>query len=72
MKEEKYKAPYVSRGAFPSLVNRREFLKRLGTLGGGIVVYFSIGDLSGWAQSAPFDLLFKNIPTDFNAYLRIG
>ena len=25
-------------------VNRREFLKRLGVLGGGIIVYFTVGD----------------------------
>ena len=43
-------------------VTRREFLKRMGLLGGGIVVYVSIGDPLSWAQQA----------ADFNAFLRIG
>ena len=43
-------------------VTRREFLKRMGLLGGGIVVYVSIGDPLSWAQQ----------PADFNAFLRIG
>jgi nicotinate dehydrogenase subunit B len=43
-------------------VTRRQFLKRMGLLGGGIVVYVSFGDPLSWAQQ----------PTDFNAFLRIG
>ncbi|UCF93415.1 MAG: xanthine dehydrogenase family protein molybdopterin-binding subunit [Desulfobacterales bacterium] len=43
-------------------LSRREFLKRMGLLGGGVVVYVSVGDPSSWAQP----------PTDFNAFLRIG
>ncbi|MGD8499501.1 MAG: molybdopterin-dependent oxidoreductase, partial [Phycisphaerales bacterium] len=43
-------------------LTRREFLQRMGLLGGGIVVYVSVGDPSSWAQQ----------PTDFNAFLRIG
>lgn len=58
--------------ASPSPVNRRGFLKRLGTLGGGIVIYFSLGDASAWAQSRRGGSLFQNSPTDFNTFLRIG
>ena len=43
-------------------LTRREFLKRMGLLGGGIVVYVSVGDPSSRAQQ----------PTDFNAFFRIG
>jgi nicotinate dehydrogenase subunit B len=43
-------------------VTRRQFLKRMGLLGGGIVVYVSIGYSWASAQQA----------TDFNAFLRIG
>jgi nicotinate dehydrogenase subunit B len=43
-------------------LTRRQFLKRMGLLGGGIVVYVSIGDSLALAQQLP----------DFNAFLRIG
>ncbi len=31
-------------------LNRRQFLKRFGVLGGGIIVYFAVGDTLTWAQ----------------------
>jgi len=48
--------------ASSSQMTRREFFKRMGLLGGGIVVYMSVGDPSSWAEQ----------PTDFNAFLRVG
>ncbi len=51
-------------------MDRREFLKRMGILGGGIVVYFASGDttyLSGQTQMPR-----SSTPTDFNGFLRIG
>jgi isoquinoline 1-oxidoreductase len=48
-------------------VTRREFLKRMGILSGGIVVYISVGDPLALAQP-----LRNTVPTDFNAFLRIG
>jgi len=57
-------------GAFASM-NRRGFLKRLGLLGGGIVVYFTIGDPSASAR-ARREGMNANVPADFNAYLVIG
>jgi nicotinate dehydrogenase subunit B len=53
-------------------VNRRQFLKRLGVLGGGIIVYFTVGDPLTWAQRRRSGFLGARIPTDFNAFLRIG
>ncbi len=45
--------------------DRRDFLKKMGLLGGGIIVYCAIGDpLKSAAQFGP--------PPDFNAFLRIG
>jgi nicotinate dehydrogenase subunit B len=35
---------------------------------GGILVYFTVGDLSAWARMKRGE----NVPTDFNAFLRIG
>ncbi|UCH22655.1 MAG: molybdopterin-dependent oxidoreductase, partial [Deltaproteobacteria bacterium] len=62
MKNEKYVKPSNPHPAPSSPVTRREFLKRMGLLGGGIIVYVSVGDPSSWAQQ----------PTDFNAFFRIG
>jgi isoquinoline 1-oxidoreductase len=72
MKKDKYMNLDVGNMASPTHVNRREFLKHLSTLGGGIVIYFSLGDLSAWAQREDFSPLLANVPTDFNAFLRIG
>ncbi|UCH07902.1 MAG: molybdopterin-dependent oxidoreductase, partial [Deltaproteobacteria bacterium] len=46
----------------PLSITRREFLKRMGVLGSGIIVYICVGDRSSIAQET----------TDFNAFLRIG
>ncbi|MFC1822629.1 molybdopterin cofactor-binding domain-containing protein [Thermodesulfobacteriota bacterium] len=53
-------------------VNRREFLKRLGLLGGGIIVYFTVGNPTVLARRRRAGFLTGNVPTDFNAFLRIG
>ncbi|MDZ7261649.1 MAG: molybdopterin-dependent oxidoreductase, partial [candidate division KSB1 bacterium] len=52
--------------SFP--VNRRQFLKRFG---GGILILFSIGDLS-ILQAQQQRRRGSDYPTDFNAYLQIG
>jgi len=52
-------------------VNRREFLKRLGLAGGGIIVYFTFGDPTVQARTRREGFLTGNVPTDFNAFLRI-
>ncbi len=46
-------------------MDRREFLK---LAGGGILLYFTVGDLSVLAQQRQG----RSLPTDFNAFLRIG
>jgi isoquinoline 1-oxidoreductase len=59
--ENDIKSSTVRSGSSANLT-RREFLKRMGMLGGGIVVSVSLGDPSSWAQ-----------PTaDFNVFFRIG
>jgi CO/xanthine dehydrogenase Mo-binding subunit len=55
-----------------SSMNRREFLKRLGVLGGGIIIGFNAFDSRLWARTARSGFLGGKIPTDFNAFLRIG
>ncbi len=53
-------------------LNRREFLKRIGVLGGGIIVYFSYGDPLSLAQPAPSEGRRGFAPDDFNAFLAIA
>ncbi|HUL22275.1 MAG TPA: molybdopterin cofactor-binding domain-containing protein, partial [Thermodesulfobacteriota bacterium] len=47
-------------------LSRREFLK---AVGGGIIVFFSVGDLTAQERRPPG---FQELPADFNAFLRIG
>jgi isoquinoline 1-oxidoreductase len=53
-------------------MNRREFLKRMGVLGGGIIIGFHTLDRQAWARRPRTGFLGGGIPTDFNAFLRIG
>ena len=55
-----------------STMNRREFLKRMGVLGGGIIIGFYLPDRHAWARTQRTGFLGAEIPTDFNAFLRIG
>ena len=57
--------------AFPAL-SRREFLKRMGLLGGGLVVYCTLGDTPALARALREGYAGSQVPTDFNAFLRIG
>ena len=62
MEQDPRAAPPAQR-ASPGELTRRDFLKRMGLLGGGIAVYVCVGDSALSAQQAP---------ADFNAFLRIG
>lgn len=62
MKNEKFVKSSNVRPTSSAQMTRREFLKRMGLLGGGIMVYVSFGDPSSWAGSQ----------ADFNAFFRIG
>lgn len=59
------KAPFAS-------LSRRSFLKRMGLLGGGLIIYCAIGDIAAHARAPRTGYSGSNIPTDFNAFLRIG
>ncbi len=62
MKKEKSGDQSFTHMASSLEINRREFFKRIGLLGSGIVIYISLGDPTSWAEQ----------PTDFNAFLGIG
>ena len=53
-------------------VTRREFLKRLGLLGGGLIVYGTVGDMRAFARAAREGYIGARVPVDFNAFLTIG
>ncbi len=65
MKSDKITELYFSDVDKPISYDRREFLKKLG---GGIIVIFSLGELSmlqGWSQNDTEEMV------DFNAFLRV-
>jgi isoquinoline 1-oxidoreductase len=72
MKKEQYGEQDHNHTASSLTINRRQFLKQIGVLGGGIIVYFQVGDPAAWAQRRRGGFLGANIPVDFNAFLRIG
>jgi nicotinate dehydrogenase subunit B len=53
-------------------LSRRQFLKRMGAAGGGLIIYFSTVDPLSWARTPRTGFLGSNIPGDFNAFLKIG
>src|SRR5512135_3098037 len=50
-------------------LNRRDFLR---VTGGGVIVLFAAGDSLLFAQERPGRPMAPNLPSDFNAFLRIG
>jgi len=66
MKEDKYSTIDFGDTTSGFSVNRREFLK---IFGGGILVLFVVGDTFIFQESRDYKV---NIPSDFNAILRIG
>ena len=52
-------------------ISRRAFLKRMGLMGGGLIVYYTVGDISAEARTKRAGFLGGRVPTDFNAFLRI-
>ena len=61
----------IKTSAFSLPVDRREFLKTMGVLGGGILVYCTVGNPFAQAAEGPMPPMML-YPTDWNAYLRIG
>jgi len=53
-------------------VTRREFLKRMGLLGGGLIVYATVGDMPAFARAAREGYKGAKVPVDFNAFLKFG
>ena len=71
IRKENFRGKESGRTPFASL-SRREFLKRMGLLGGGLIIYSTIGDLTAQARAPRVGYAGSNVPTDFNAFLRIG
>ena len=66
MKEDKSPNSEYKHGENPFSLSRRQFLK---AVGGGIIIFFSYGDLTAQERRPPGS---QDLPTDFNAFLRIG
>lgn len=63
----------VPTALLPSMdVNRREFLRTMGLLGGGVVIYFTLGDAIPSTAQAQGHGGGEGTPTDFNAFFRFG
>lgn len=69
MKEEKSVRESSNGAEKPSSLNRRDFLKALGS---GIIISFAVGDSTVLLQERRRRGFGGDYPTDFNAYLRIG
>lgn len=69
MKEKDYPEILSDIGLDPFFLKRREFLK---LLGGGIFIFFTTGDAGEMLQQAQRGGMGRELPTDFNAFLRIG
>jgi isoquinoline 1-oxidoreductase len=67
MNEYQYWANDAEEAAVP--MDRRGFLKTTGT---GIFLFFKIRDISFFTQEGPGRVAQQNVPSDFNAYLKIG
>jgi len=61
-----------SASASAPAMTRREFLKRMGLLGGGLVVYASFGGVRALARTPRTGYAGVNVPVDFNAFVKIG
>jgi isoquinoline 1-oxidoreductase len=59
-------------GPTDSSLTRREFLSRMGLLGGGLIVYAAVGDMRAYARAPRQGYAGTNVPVDFNAFLKIG
>ena len=71
MSREKKESP-IARPIYPPEMDRRGFLKKLGVLGGGVIVSMTIGTPLVLARAPRSGFLGAKIPEDFNAFLRIG
>ncbi len=68
MKDDEYKELEIG-AVTASLLSRREFIK---LLGGGILISFTLGDLEAFQEEARRRGFRPALPTDFNAFLKIG
>jgi len=66
MKEDQSTDFELKNGETSFSLSRREFLK---AVGGGIIIFFSTTDLTAQERRRPGQ---QDLPTDFNAFLRIG
>ena len=69
MKKDVHPDIVVDKAGAASSLSRREFLK---VVGGGIVIFVTYGEELAFEESARSQAARPSLPTDFNAFLRIG
>ena len=72
MKKEHSLEKARSQASMSTWLNRRDFMERLGILGGGLIIYCAWGGGQALARAPREGFLGSKIPTDFNAFLIIG
>ena len=73
MTDKTTQSPEETFGAAPAAaLTRRDFLKRMGLVGGGLIVYAAVGDARAFARAARTGYAGTRVPVDFNAFLKIG
>ncbi len=69
MKKDVHPDIVIDKAGAASSLSRREFLK---VVGGGIVIFVSYGEELAFQEPARSQAARPGLPTDFNAFLRIG
>ncbi len=69
MKKEAYPDIVIEEADAPSSLSRRDFLK---IVGGGIIIFVTYGEELAFQEPARIQAARPGLPTDFNAFLRIG
>jgi nicotinate dehydrogenase subunit B len=69
MKKDAHPDIVVDKAGTASSLSRREFLK---VVGGGIFIFVTYGEELAYQEPARFQAGRPGLPTDFNAFLRIG
>jgi isoquinoline 1-oxidoreductase len=69
MKKDVHPEIVVDQAGIPSSLSRREFLK---VVGGGIFIFVTYGEELAFEEPARSQAVRPSLPTDFNAFLRIG
>ena len=72
MRKENFVGNKIGQTAPFASLSRREFLKRMGLMGGGLIVYCTIGDITAQARAPREGYAGSNVPYRWKAALPWG